>query len=41
MKNFLKLMIGEDFTTADIIPAMIVFGKLMLLITAVSIIEKL
>lgn len=41
MKNFFKLLIGEDFTIADIIPAMITFGKLALLLTAVSIIENL
>jgi hypothetical protein len=41
MKNFLKLMIGEDFTTADIIPAIKAFGALMLLLTIISIIEKL
>lgn len=41
MKNFISMMIGEDFTTADILPALIVFGKLILILTAVSIIENL
>ena len=34
-------MIGEDFTTADIIPAIKAFFALMLILTIVSIIEKL
>lgn len=41
MKNFLKLMIGEDFTTADIIPALMLAAKLALILTIVSILEKL
>ena len=41
MKNFLKLMIGEDFTKDDILPALAYFGGLMLLLTIISIIEKL
>lgn len=41
MKNFLKLMIGEDFTKDDVIPFLCYFGGLMLLLTIVSIIEKL
>lgn len=41
MKNFISLMIGEDFTTADIKPALILAGKLALILTIVSIIENL
>lgn len=41
MKNFFKLLIGEDITIADIIPALIQFGQLLLLLSAVSIIENL
>ena len=41
MKNFLNLMIGEDFNTADIKPALILAGKVILILTIVSIIENL
>lgn len=41
MKNFFKLMIGEDFTTADIIPAIKTFVGLMLFLTLISLIENL
>lgn len=41
MKNFFMLLIGEDTTTADIIPAIKTFLALMLILTIVSIIEKL
>ncbi len=41
MKNFISLMIGEDFTTADIKSALILAAKLALILTIVSIIEKL
>ena len=41
MKNFFMLLIGEDFTTADIIPALKTFAGLILILTIVSIIENL
>jgi len=41
MKQFISLMIGEDFTTADIKPALILAGKVILILTIVSIIENL
>jgi hypothetical protein len=41
MKQFISLMIGEDFTTADIKPALILVGKVILILTIVSIIENL
>lgn len=41
MKNFFNLMIGEDFNTADIKPALKTFAGLILILTIVSIIEKL
>jgi hypothetical protein len=41
MKNFLMLLIGEDFTTADIIPAIKTFLGLIALLMLVSFIENL
>jgi len=41
MKNFLKLMIGEDFTKADIWPAIKTFAALLILLSIVSFIEQL
>lgn len=41
MKEFISLMIGEDFTTADILPALTTFAGLIALLSIVSIIEKL
>ena len=41
MKNFLMLLIGEDFTTADIIPAIKTFIGLIALLSLVSFIENL
>jgi hypothetical protein len=41
MKEFLNLMIGEDFTTADIIPAIKTFAGLILILSIVTFIEKL
>jgi len=41
MKNFISLMLGEDFTTADIIPAIKTFAGLILLLSIVSLIENL
>ncbi len=41
MKNFFMLLIGEDFTTADIKPALILAGKVILILTIVSILENL
>ncbi len=41
MKEFLNLMIGEDFTTADIILAIKTFAGLILILSIVTIIEKL
>jgi hypothetical protein len=41
MKEFIKLMIGEDFTTADIIPAIKTFAGLILILSIVTLIEKL
>jgi hypothetical protein len=41
MKNFISLMIGEDFTTADIIPAIKTFAGLILILSIVTLIEKL
>jgi hypothetical protein len=41
MKNFLMLLIGEDFTTADIILAIKTFLGLIALLSLVSFIEKL
>jgi len=41
MKQFISLMIGEDFNTADIKPALILAGKVILILTIVSIIENL
>jgi hypothetical protein len=41
MKNFISLMLGEDFTLADIIPAIKLFGALILLLSIVSLIENL
>jgi len=41
MKNFISLLIGEDFNTADIKPTLILVGKVILILTIVSILEKL
>lgn len=41
MKEFLNLLVGEDFTTADIIPAITTFAGLLALLSIVSIIENL
>lgn len=41
MKNFISLLIGEDFNNADIKLALILSGKVILILTIVSIIEKL
>lgn len=41
MKQFMSLMIGEDFNTADIKQALILAGKVILILTIVSIIENL
>lgn len=41
MKNFVNLMLGDDLTTADIIPAMILIGRILLAITIISFIESL
>lgn len=41
MKQFISLMIGEDFNTADIKPALILVGKVILILTIVSILENL
>lgn len=41
MKNFFKLLIGEDFTTADIMPAFKAFGFLIFILSIVTLIEKL
>ena len=41
MKQFMSLMIGEDFTTADIIPAIKTFLGLIALLSLISFIENL
>jgi hypothetical protein len=41
MKKFFKMLIGEDFTTADIFPFIKAMGVLFLLLSIVTIIEKL
>jgi hypothetical protein len=41
MKNFISLMIGEDFKKADIIPALVLIAKILLAITIISFIESL
>jgi hypothetical protein len=41
MKKFFKMLIGEDFTTADIIPCAKAMAALFLMLLLVTIIEKL
>jgi hypothetical protein len=41
MKEFFNLLVGEDFTTADIIPAIKTFAGLILILSIVTLIEKL
>lgn len=41
MKNFVTLMLGEDLTTADIIPAIKLIARILLAITIISFIESL
>jgi hypothetical protein len=41
MKEFFNLLVGEDFTTADIIPAIKTFAGLILILSIVTFIENL
>ena len=41
MKNFFKLLIGEDFSMSDVKPTLILVGKVILILTIVSILENL
>jgi hypothetical protein len=41
MKNFISLMIGDDITKADIIPALVLIARILLAITIISFIESL
>jgi hypothetical protein len=41
MKQFFRLLIGEDFTVSDIIPCIKAIGALLLMLSLITFIEKL